>query len=320
MKIIKYAFYILSSFLVMSCGENFFDSIVEVEVPAHESNLSITAHLTNLDEVSLVYVTHTVGILDNNNAAPITDAKVELYADGQLVQVYEYVELYQTSGGNGQTITRDIYVVEESKTLEANKQYELRVSSPTYGEVTATQVLEQPTKILSGTYEEDGISGIFGEETTIDSEGNETTDRAEEIAIKFQDKSGEKNYYAVQAIGYYDTDTPTGIEEYGERFYLTPVDPATEEGLNALIFSDATFDGKNYEFKMAAFGQTEGLKRIEVILYTISEDRYLYETTLLNYEENDGNPFAEPVIIHENVSQGNGIFTMSAADVFTIEI
>lgn len=321
MKNIKYITYIFASFLLLSCGENFFDSIVEVEVPVHESNLAITAHLSNLDEVSFVHVTHTVGILDNNNAVPITDAKVELYADGQLLQTYEYVELYTTNGPNGQNVTRDIYVVEESKKLEANKQYELRVSSPIYGEATATQVLERPTEILSGTYEEDGISGIFGEEVNIDSEGNETTNRAEEIAIKFQDKPEDKNYYAVQAIGFYDAEASSGMEEYSEKFYLSPVDPVTEEGLGALIFSDATFEGKEYELKMAAFFvDTERLKRIEVILYTITEDRYLYETTLLNYEENDGNPFAEPVIIHENVSQGNGIFTVSAADVFTIEI
>jgi len=321
MQNIKYITYILSSFLLLSCGESFFDSIVEVEVPAHESNLAVTAHLSNLDDVSFVHVTHTVGILDNENAAAVKDAKVELYADDQLVQTYDYMELYQETRPNGQTQTRDIYVVEDTQPFEVNKTYELRISTPSYGEVVATQLLSTPTSILSGTYEEDGISGIFGEEITVDSTGNETTDRAEEIAIKFQDKRGEKNYYAVQAIGFYDFPTPTGIEEYGEKFYLTPVDPATEEGLNALIFSDATFDGKEYEFKMAAFfAETEGLKRIEVILYTITEDRFLYEKSLINYENNDGNPFAEPVIIHENVSQGNGIFTMSAGDVFTIEI
>jgi len=321
MQNIKYITYILSSFLLLSCGENFFDSIVEVEVPTHESNLAVTAHLSNLDEVSLVHVTHTVGILDNENAAAVKDAKVELYADNQLVQTYDYMELYEEIGPNGQTQTRDIYVVEDAPPFEVDKMYELRVSTPSYGEAVATQLLSKPVSILSGTYEEDGISGIFGEETTIDSTGSESTDRAEEIAIKFQDKRGEKNYYAVQAIGFYDTPTPAGIVEFGEKFYLSPVDPATEEGLNALIFSDATFDGKEYEFKMAAFFvQTEGLKRIEVILYAITEDRFLYEKSLINHENNDGNPFAEPVIIHENISQGNGIFTMSAGDVFTIEV
>ncbi len=317
MQNIKYILYILSSFFLMSCGESFFDSIVEVEVPAHESNLAITAHLSNLDEVSLVHVTHTIGILDNENVTPIEDAQVELYSEGQLLQTYQYERFFEYVDFDGDVITVDGYVNSEPKLLEVNKTYELRVSTPTYGEIIATQSLVQPTSILSGTYEENGISGIFED---IDTNGNDDDDRAEEIAIKFQDKAGEKNYYAVKATGFYDTVTPNGIEEFRQPFYLTPVDPATEEGLNALILSDATFDGKAYELKMAAFGETEGLKRIEVILSTITADRYLYETTLINYQDNDGNPFSEPVIIHENVSAGNGIFTMSAGSVFTIEI
>lgn len=316
MKNIKYITYILSSFLLLSCGENFFDSIVEVDVPAHESNLAITAHLSNLDEVSLVHVTRTVGILDNEDAEPIKDAQVELYSDGQLLQIYQYRQFFVYVNFDGDTLTVDGYVNREPKQLELNKTYELRVSTPTFGEIIATQPLMTPTTVISGTYEENGISGIFED---IETTGDED-DRAEEIAIKFQDKTGEKNYYAVQAVGFYDTQTPNGIEEYGEPFYLSPVDPTTEEGTNALILTDATFEGKEYELKMAAFGETEGLKRIEVILYTITEDRYLYETTLINYQENDGNPFAEPVIIHENVSSGNGIFTMSSGSVFTIEI
>jgi len=301
--------------LLLSCGDNFFDSIVEVEVPAHKPNLAITAHLSNLDEVSLVHVTHTLGILDTQEATSITDATVELYSEEQLIQTYEYRALFEEPGDNGTTRTRDLYVVEEAKKLDSNKTYELRVSTPTYGELIAIQPLLTPTPIIEGTYEEDGISGIFE-----DIEVNGEQERAEEIAIKFQDKVGEKNYYAVQAIGFYDSMTPIGIREYGEPFYLSPVDPATEDGLDGLLLSDATFDGKEYEWKMAAFGETEGLKRIEVVLYTTTEDRYLYEKTLINFEENDGNPFAEPVVIHENVSQGNGIFTMSAGFVYTLDI
>jgi len=314
MRNIKYILFILSSFLLFNCGgENFFDSIVEVEVPAHESNLAMTAHLSNLEVLfSLVHVTRTIGILDNQDAEPIKDAKVELYSDGQLFQAYEYRELFKETNQNGDTIIRDVYIRREPEPLMIGKTYELRVSSPTYGEIMATQSLLPPTPINSGTYEENGISGIFED---IDTNGNED-DRAEEIAIKFQDLAGEKNYYAVQTIGIYENSN----EEYVEPFYLTPVDPSTEEGLNSLILSDAAFDGKEYELKMAAFGETEGLKRIEVILYSITEDRYLYELSLINYEENDGNPFAEPVIIHENVTNGNGIFTLSSGSIFSIEI
>lgn len=310
MKNIKYITYILSSFLLLSCGENFFDSIVEVEVPVHEPNLAVTAHLSNLDEVSIVHVTNTVGILDNNNAAPITDAKVELYGDGQLVQTYKYMELYEEPSQNGNQI-RDLYLVEDSAPLEVSKNYELKVSTPTYGEIAATQILTASTPILSAIFEEEGIVDEFG-------------DRTDEVAIKFQDKAGKKNYYLVEVAGYYEGNiSPTEKFMYINHAYLSPADPISEEGGSGnLIFSDATFDGKEYELKMAAFGleKENSLKEVIVTLYAISEDRYLYEKSLLSYQENDGNPFAEPVIIHENVSQGNGIFTMSAGDVFTIEI
>ena len=195
---------------------------------------------SNLDEISVVHVTQTLGILDDQVASPITDATVELYSEGTLIQSYVYTELYEEPGDNGTTITRDLYIVREPKTLDLNKTYELKVATPTFGEIVATQPLLTPIKIIEGTFEEDGISGLFED---FDTGGNGDKERAEEIAIKFQDKAGEKNYYAIQAVGFYDAlPNPSGITEYGDALYLTPVDPATEDGLSSLILSDATFD------------------------------------------------------------------------------
>ena len=304
---LKYVHFLLVSFLLMSCGgENFFDSIVEVEVPEHEPNLAITAHLSNLDEISLVHVTQTIGILDNKSVEAISDATVELYGDGQLIQSYQYQELYEEQDGFGNTVTRDFYVVENPQDLQTNINYELRVVSPKYGEIRANQLLARPTPILSTYYEKEGIVDIYG-------------DRGNEITLKFQDQGGEKNYYAVQATGFYEYESGGQTETYETSIYLSPADPTAEEGSNVLLLPDITFDGKEYELKMASFDYEEGLKKIEVVLYTITEDRYLYEKSLIRYDENDGNPFAEPVIIHENVSQGNGIFTMSAGTKDTID-
>lgn len=306
MQNIKYIIYILSSFLFLSCGENFFDSIVEVEIPEHQPNLAITAHLSNIDDRSLVHVTHTVGILENTNALPIKDAKVELYGNGELFQVYEYKKLNELDDE-----IEDLYVAETPKSFEPNTNYELRVSSPTYGSVVANQQFSQVTPIISAVYEEEGIVDEFG-------------DRTDEVAIKFKDEAGKKNYYLAQVFGVYRGNaSPTQTFNYTSLAYLSPADPISEEGsFGNLLLSDATFDGKEYELKMAAFGleKENSLKEIIVILFTISEDRFLYEKSVVTQQENDGNPFAEPVIIHENVSQGNGIFTMSSGSVFTIEI
>ncbi|MEM1119277.1 MAG: DUF4249 domain-containing protein [Bacteroidota bacterium] len=312
MKNIQYIAFLLSSFLLLNCGgENFFDSIVEVEIPPHEANLAVTAHLTNLDELfSLVFVTRTIGVLDDQAAEPITDAQVELYSDGQLLQTYEYIELFQNIDRNGDTIIRDAYFVENPVPLVASQTYELRVSSPIYGEVMATQALPQPTPIISVTYEEDGVADIFDDFGGI---------RADEITINFQDEATEKNYYLAEVFPCYLN--PDVEDCLVTSPYLVPVDPATEVGVkgSSLLLSDATFNGKAHELKIATKIETDNLKRIEVILYNISEDRYLHELSLVNYQDNEDNPFAEPVIVHENITNGNGIFTLSSGSVFTIE-
>jgi hypothetical protein len=43
----------------------------------------------------------------------------------------------------------------------------------------------------------------------------------------------------------------------------------------------------------------------------ISENGYKYEKTQPLYDENEGNPFAEPVQVFTNVNNGNGIFKLS---------
>lgn len=308
MQKIKYISFAVISFLLVSCGENFFDSIVEVEVPAHESNLAITAHLSNIDEVGIVHVTQTVGILDNQEIPTIKDAMVELYNNGTLFQTYNYFVLEEEPDvfGNNNS-PKEFYIAENPKPLSPNTTYELRVSTPTFGSITATQHLAQTTEIINATFEKEGIGDGFGE-------------RGDKITIKFQDPAGEKNYYAVQAFGTYEYETGNGIETYENNLYVAPIDPSAEEVSNSLVLTDTNFDGKEYELTLVSYNYSDGLKEVQIVLYTITEDRYLYEKTFSQYQDNDGNPFAEPVIIHENISDGNGIFTMNAGDIFKIEI
>lgn len=306
MQKIKYIIYLITPFLLVNCGENFFDSIVEVEVPAHEPNLAITAHLSTIDEIGIVHVTQTLGILDNQEIPSINDATVELYNNGALFQTYQYFEGEPGSFG-GTNDPQDFYIAENPKPLSPNATYELRVSTPKFGDVSATQQLAAPTKIISATYEKEGIGDGFGE-------------RGDKVTLKFKDQGGEKNYYAVQGIGIYEYETGNGVETYEDNLYLSPIDPSAEEVSNSLVLTDVNFDGKEYELTMVSYNYDNGLKEIKLVLYTITEDRYLYEKTFNQYQENDGNPFAEPVIIHENISDGNGIFTMSAGDLYSIEI
>ena len=111
---------------------------------------------------------------------------------------------------------------------------------------------------------------------------------------------------------------------------LSPVDPLIDD-LNQLYLTDASFDGETYTTRVSIYlmeansiayeGATNlAAEKITVQLTSISKDRYLFEKTFYSYEENNGNPFAEPVVTHENVEGGSGIFSLSITDEFSIDL
>jgi hypothetical protein len=307
MKLLKYILFCSFSILLFSCEDSFFNSIVEIEIPEHQSNIAVSAHLNTLDSLSYVHVTHTLGVLDSVNAKPISNAKVELYRDGQKVQDYQYTVIHEGVDQNGNKLVQDVYVSKKRVEFVPDANYELRVSTPEFGEVMATQQLTEAVPIIEASFEKDGA---------VDEDG----DRGDEISIKFQDQLGVKNYYSISVFGFYEIATPDTVFEYARHFYISPSDIIADHGLGGnLLVSDATIEGKEYELKFVSFDDVQGIKRIEVTLYNTTEDRYLYERSVLNYNDNEENPFAEPVIIHENIAQGNGIFTLSNASVYSIE-
>ena len=90
--------------------------------------------------------------------------------------------------------------------------------------------------------------------------------------------------------------------------------------MNSLYLTDASFDGEKYTTRISVQLIEAGWYTIEdatnlapvkisVHLSSISKDRYLFEKTLFTYRENEDNPFAEPVVVHENIEGGSGIFT-----------
>lgn len=300
MKLIYYIPFIFFGLLITSYRKDFFESEVEIALPTHIPELVVAANLSNLDEVSALHLTSTVGIFESQDAQPITDAQVALYEDGQLLQTYNH-KVYEDD------VNKDnLYVVENPQALTVGKTYELRISAPNYESVTATQVLKNTTPIISAVYEENTV--VYSAEDGI---------QGRELSIKFKDTPNEKNYYAISARFKESDNTNSAGKLQG---FLFPLGPIVEEGTTTLLLSDATFNGKEYDLKMGLFNNFENVEEIEIILYTITEDRYLYEKSLTSYNSGSNNPFAEPVVIHGNVIQGKGIFTMSAGSTFTVKL
>lgn len=323
MKIIKYISFVFTTFFLLACKADFFDSITEVEVPVHEPQLVIAANFdatfTQSRFLNWMKVNNSLGILDTTTYSIIDDAKVELYEETILKKTFEYNRQRSNDGIeiNGQYLADSLEIL-------ANKNYTLKVNSPIFGSAEASQQL--PTKVPT-------IAATYAANEVVDRYGS----RRDEVTISFKDPSGEKNYYSVSLVTAYRFDYPdTSIVVDNYPVASFPVDPIIETFAFAeMYFTDASFDGETYTLRIGAElietiyrnTRVEGERissgspeKLTIRLKSVSRDKYLFDKTFSAYIENERNPFAEPVVVHENVIGARGIFSLSVTDEFTIDL
>ena len=294
MKIIKLVF-LLSILMIMSCDEDFFEQVVTVDIPEHTPALAVTANFQDSDETLAVYVSNSVGILDTNEPKIIENATVELLKDGTLLHVLEYAGagIYGKAGitplGN------------------ENATYRLNVSAPGFEATTATQQMPQPVNVSSVSFELDG---------TITPDG----DRVNEIIIEIDDPSGIENYYSLYA--YFEIKDMNGTT-YTNNVYMESFNPIAEEDDGRLLVSDGSFDGQKYKLNLFTYdGYQESADEVKlhVILYSLTKDKYFFEKSFNTYQNTNDNPFAEPIVVHNNIENGHGIFTLLSKSSFVLQI
>ncbi len=294
MKILK-IFYLLPLLLLTSCDEDFFEQIVEVDVPEHTPTLAVSCYLNAADTVINVFVTSTVGILVNEDPPEVTDAEVRLLKDGNLLYEIPYF-------GNS------VYQLNNITPLgDENAVYTLEVSAPNFESITAKQRMPQSVPISNAEFEAEG---------TITEDG----DRVNKVTIEWTDPGGVENYYifGMEAEIQFDPSD----EPFRNYEPLGSTDPLAEDSGNYIYMKDATFDGNNYKLIAYNYGDYEQFESVKfhVFIQTITEDRYLYEISLEAYENSKDNPFAEPAILYSNIENGSGLFSLTANSLFTIEL
>jgi len=296
--------------LITACKKDFFNSIVPVEIPEHEPQLTVTANLFAEKNWHVINVKHSQGILDSSTIESIRDASVQLLEDGQIFQSFNlniWGQMNQFS-----------HYESDSISFLPNKTYTLQVNSPQYGSLQSSQQLPTKVPILTATYEKEGILDRYGE-------------RGDEITVEFLDPKGEKNYYVISVFAIYPIEREElDFDKLIHSVNLSPVAPILEKVRFSrdLQFSDASFDGNAYKIKLAAFVEeyktyrdtiSGRVESITIELLSVSKDYYAFWKSVEVYENTKGNIFAEPVNIYENVEGGIGIFTLNTSDSFTIE-
>jgi hypothetical protein len=298
---------ILSLALFPSCDEDSFQQTVDIDLPEHESKLAITA-IFEQDSLLRAYVSNSVGVLESFDDK-VDGASFKLFENGNWVSTFEYVD------NSYDGFYRDPLNLENL--LEPGNTYKIEVSHPVYGNVIAAQVMPSSPKIDSVKYTIGGtIDPIDGYEM-------------DEVLLYYSDLPNEENYYMVEIFeeGYFiDWQTGDTLDTYSYHNYVSSQDPLVVNGYkvgeysNLVMITDRSFEDSKYVLRFAtdmSYGE-DVYKRIR--LTSITEDVYRFQQSLYLYDQSEYNPFAEPVIVHNNIEGGYGIFGLMASDEVRVKV
>lgn len=212
----------------------------------------------------------------------------------------------------------DILMETVTNTTDSEGRYFFKNSFPVQGKTYRVEVSAAPYKSVSSSFVQP--TGVIPDSLTITilSE-NPDYENGKNVAVRvyFTDPPGD-NYYGISIKRKTnDSPFPTG----SQALALTFLDPAYEDktenneryGVDYRTFADAKFDNKQtyLDFKSIIWTPTgfPSLQFYTVTLRTFTKEYYEYlkAVNLQNYTRND--PFAQPVPVKGNVTNGYGIFT-----------
>ena len=214
--------------------------------------------------------------------------------DNGTIVIYEGTTPIDTliSEGNG------LYRSDNARP-QVGKKYEVKAEAGTFQPVEATSTVPVPAGILDVEWSDEiKEQQVFTK-----------------FKIRFNDDGSRQDYYRIileVAQEQYDLNTRSVIQ-YWQKIPLSPEDPEYEnEEFNyqeAIMVSDALFDGKETElsFSTPIYGVL-GYPIVVLSLQTLSDDCYRYLVTSELQQNTSGDPFAQPVNVHNNITNGFGIF------------
>lgn len=310
----KYLLIVTTALLFLSCY-----STTEVEMPNDASFLVVNSVNFQSDSTWLIEVSKSSTYLNNNDFVLEEPALVTI-EDGEANQI----QLTPVSFS-------DRIFYKSNQKPEAGKRYELKINIPGFQEVRAKSEIPEPVQIehvvidstiLRDAYDFYQKNGNYGpyEGQTIN------------CYVSFRDSSSIKNYYQLKL--YRETE-----EEYIDLngnlvkryFFIESGYYLDKDGRTSfMIANDELFNGTLYtwdvqvpisafyDFKYGTQENNNFKLKLHFTLRHLSKDYYNYFETRQLQDIRNGDPFAQPVIVHTNIVNGAGIFAGFSQSVFTL--
>lgn len=291
----------IGSTCFFACND-IFESTIDVEIPSTIDRLVVSSNIRSSIDSIYLHLSHSQNTLDNQPLKLVSDAQVKLKIGSH--------EITPRSTGFNQFISPQINL----STL-AGQTAILEISHPLFETIYSSTIIP-PTPIINH------IS--YNKYATKDLTGNEI----DELRLEIVDDPDIVNYYSLAAYvikndsiytSFNGSDTILHVN-IGYDIYLQADGLIFEKGAdNNIVFSDASFSGKTGKLRVVADYARSNLL-IQVVVQSLSQDRYQYEKSIGRAIENDGNPFVEPDNLHTNIQNGYGIFSIENEVHMEIEV
>jgi len=281
---------LFSAALFLSSCDNLVNGVVrDIDLPPHESQLAASLFLDSRDSAISAIVSSSKGIYDTGQSKSVKDAECVLnvgsttYNWSTMDQYERYTELLPDRFGA------------PTDTLL------FTVNHPDFTSVSATQVFPSAPQV--------SVELNYGA-TQPDGE------ISDELIITLKDIPGVNQHYIVSidvhfrtalfgqdtSVYYnldWETEYPNSTPLWGQGSPLL----LSEDGLDRNIKFSAATGINPIDFAM--------LHEYRVKVSALSEEMYLFYKSYAAYENANGNPFAEPVVLYSNMSNNMGCFGVS---------
>ncbi len=304
MKYIPFIFIIF----VIAC-----EQVVDIEVPEHDAQLVLSSFYETGDSEVIAYLTKSLPINSNEDVHEVLDATAKLYENDVLLEQFlsePDTVGYNFAGWNDslnmpilEPEIQPVYKLDLTAPLQADKTYKITVEAPGFESASANQRLPLPPEINEVNYKPMSRTSVDGY-------------LMDAFEIKLSDVPDEDNYYEFDIYRSWDN---SGNPNEWDRMWTESLSPGTEQGDRGVLLKDDLFENGSYSIEVLVWPEDTSYVDFKVEVKSISRDKYLFSKSLNAYYNAQDNPFAEPVIIHTNVENGQGIFSMENKSEFIIE-
>jgi hypothetical protein len=272
--------------LASSCEEVFDPTML-----SGEAQLVVISQFRPGEEV-VVRVSRTRSVTDPQGIFVVDDADVSILIDTTVVAYLE-----KRLDDSGEVLYTSSDFIPEEGVL-----YTIVVEAPGFPSVSATSLIPELIPIKE----------INLGDVEVDSSGEFYTFP---LSIRFQDPGSVTNYYHLnlsqEVLKESNGEVKTDIRRldfdrvYDSRDRLTDLE-------GGLLLSDQTFDGEEMEIMVPVTIRIdplfERLGDVQIELRSVTEEYYLFQSSIVRQTNSSINPLSEPTLLFNNVQNGQGIF------------